>query len=407
MTPNMLLRGLAALVFAFCLVPVSTFAQQTNAVVVATCGTPPATYPAGANRQLTQDTTGKLCSDANFSGSVTATTSATASANPTPVIAGTGKPINEGLFSNLFTTPVYIGGTVTMNAIGGTVTTDSTAHASKVLGVDAAGAAISPALAANQTSVIGTKAAGTAATNSLLGGVLYTTALPTLTNGQQAAVQADSSGRIIVNCGTGCTGGLAQGSTTSGQTGGLVMGAATTASPTTTTANTYPLSMDVHGALRILNMASDGTVLDPASPINCGPTSTFVQCPTFAVQALQATAAKQATLDGAGAQIVPKAGTADRVVTKTSVSANTSTTICPTATSPVTTEIWVESGSMGISLAGGTLTQATWGTTASTKPDLVLTTAGLLYTLPVAATNAITGYSGTAQGVTCIQTLRQ
>lgn len=120
-----------------------------------------------------------------------------------------------------------------------------------------------------------------------------------------------------------------------------------------------------------------------------------------------ATAAKQATLDSAGAQIVPKAGTADRVVTKTSLSANTSTSICPTATSPVTTEIWVETGAVGISLAGGSLSTAAWGATASTNPDIVIPSTAPYLLLPVAATNAITGRSATAQGVTCIQTLRQ
>lgn len=39
-----------------------SWAQSTSAVVVAACGTPPATYSAGANRALTQDTTGALCS---------------------------------------------------------------------------------------------------------------------------------------------------------------------------------------------------------------------------------------------------------------------------------------------------------------------------------------------------------
>lgn len=64
------------------------------------------------------------------------------------------------------------------------------------------------ATSAIQSSVIGTKAAGAAATNSELVGVVYNTALPTLTNGQQAAAQSDSSGRLIVNCGTGCSGGM-------------------------------------------------------------------------------------------------------------------------------------------------------------------------------------------------------
>lgn len=102
----------------------------------------------------------------------------------------------------------------------------------------------------------------------------------------------------------------------------------------------------------------------------------------------------------------PRAGTANRVVTKTNLTANTSTTVCPTATAPIATEIYFTTAGVGISLAGGTLTQATVGTTASTTPDLAFGTAATLYTLPVAATNAITAY-GAAGIVVCIQTLRQ
>jgi hypothetical protein len=44
---------------------VGAAAQTSNAVVVSACGTPPASYPAGSNRQVTQDTTGKLCTGAS------------------------------------------------------------------------------------------------------------------------------------------------------------------------------------------------------------------------------------------------------------------------------------------------------------------------------------------------------
>jgi len=94
------------------------------------------------------------------------------------------------------------------------------------------------------------------------------------------------------------------------------------------------------------------------------------------------------------------------VITKTNISANTSTTVCPTATAPVTTEIYFSTAGVGISLTGGTLTQAAVGTTAGTTPDLAFNTAGLLYTLPVPNTNAITAY-GAAGIVVCIQKLRQ
>lgn len=64
------------------------------------------------------------------------------------------------------------------------------------------------ATSANQTTEItalqlidnpvGSVAAGTAGTSSYLTGGIFNTTLPTLTNGQQAAVQLDSSGRLIV-----------------------------------------------------------------------------------------------------------------------------------------------------------------------------------------------------------------
>lgn len=46
-------------------------AQTTSATVVTVCGTPPTTYTAGANRAITQDTTGKTCVNATVSASVT------------------------------------------------------------------------------------------------------------------------------------------------------------------------------------------------------------------------------------------------------------------------------------------------------------------------------------------------
>lgn len=103
---------------------------------------------------------------------------------------------------------------------------------------------------------------------------------------------------------------------------------------------------------------------------------------------------------------LPVASTANRVVTKTSVAANTSTPVCPAATAPASTEIEVQTGAIGLGLNGQTLTSATYGTTTA-SPDIVFATAGTIYTMPVAATNAITAYTATAQIVICIQTLRQ
>lgn len=73
-----------------------------------------------------------------------------------------------------------------------TLLTDSTG----ILQVNASTLPTGAATAANQTSVIGSKAPGTAATSSELVGGIYTAAGITLTDGQQAAMQLDSGGRL-------------------------------------------------------------------------------------------------------------------------------------------------------------------------------------------------------------------
>ena len=170
----------------------------------------------------------------------------------------------------------------------------------------------------------GSVGAGTAGTRSLLGGAVFNTALPTLTNGQQAALQADSSGRLIIRpllsgtdavsavqsgaWTTGRTWSLAsgsdsvaaiqsgtwninnvsgtvslptgastettlakltqtQGSTTSGQSGPLVQGAVTTAAPTYTTAQTSPLSLTTGGALRVDNTTIAGNAVSTGNGV--------------------------------------------------------------------------------------------------------------------------------------------
>lgn len=59
----------------------------------------------------------------------------------------------------------------------------------------------SGALNVQLVAVTGTVAPGTAAASSLLTGAVYSSTLPTLTNGQQAALQVDASGRLIVDIG--------------------------------------------------------------------------------------------------------------------------------------------------------------------------------------------------------------
>lgn len=62
-------------------------AQNTSAIVVAACGTPPTTYSAGQNRQVTQDTNGRVCQAAS------ATISGTVSENLAQV---NGQTVNVG-----------------------------------------------------------------------------------------------------------------------------------------------------------------------------------------------------------------------------------------------------------------------------------------------------------------------
>lgn len=111
-------------------------------------------------------------------------------------------------------------------------------------------------------------------------------------------------------------------------------------------------------------------------------------------------------VDTNGVICAPQAGTANRVLTATSISANTSTTVCPTATNPVTTEIFFTTAAVGIGVNGQSLTSATPTATATNSPDIYIGTANTLYTFPVAPTNIVTAY-GAAGVVRCIQTLRQ
>lgn len=66
-----MLARLAAAIVALSLFAPAAHAQLSNAAVVATCGTPPATYTAGTTRQVTQDTAGNICTDASATGSFT------------------------------------------------------------------------------------------------------------------------------------------------------------------------------------------------------------------------------------------------------------------------------------------------------------------------------------------------
>lgn len=76
-----------------------------------------------------------------------------------------------------------------------------------------------------------------------------TTASPSYTTGQTSPLSLDTSGNLRVNVVTGGASGYAQGSTTSGQLGALLQGAATTAPAAYTTGSTNPLPLSASGAV--------------------------------------------------------------------------------------------------------------------------------------------------------------
>lgn len=154
-----------------------------------------------------------------------------------------------------------VSGTVTANAGTGTMAVSA---ASLPLPSGASTSAL-------QSSVQGTVAAGTAATNSSLGGGVFNTALPTLTNGQQAAVQLDSSGRQIIAQATAsalnmtdATGALAQGTVAAGTAATksvLIGGQFNTVLPTLT--NTQQAAAQLDSSSRLI-------VVSPGIPTALG-----------------------------------------------------------------------------------------------------------------------------------------
>lgn len=115
-----------------------------------------------------------------------------------------------------------------------------TAAGVELLGSQVSAASIPVVIASDQGAVSvvdaadGSVTGGTAGTKSMLGGLIFNTALPTLTNGQQAALQGDSSGRLITND----TNGASISAKMSPATSTLTQLALTTASQTVLASNT-------------------------------------------------------------------------------------------------------------------------------------------------------------------------
>lgn len=127
------------------------------------------------------------------------------------------------------------------------------------------------ALESSQIAVQGTVAAGTAATKSELMGGVFNTALPSLTNGQQVALQLDASGRVIVAQDTASAlnaqvvGAVASGGSNAGKPV-KIGGVFNTAQPTVTNGLIVDLQTTNHGALIVgtgtdtFNAVVSGTV---------------------------------------------------------------------------------------------------------------------------------------------------
>ena len=95
---------------------------------------------------------------------------------------------------------------------------------------------------------------GTAPTNTQVIGGIYNSSAPSPTTGQTLPLQQDSSGNLNVNVKSAT--GVGIGSATSGQTLSLIGCASTTAIPTATTAETWPVSCDPGNSIRVVNGAS-------------------------------------------------------------------------------------------------------------------------------------------------------
>lgn len=188
--------------------PLPTTATVTGGgtTVKATAAAP--TYTEGSTTNpLSTDLSGAL----RISGSISASTTAkSTAADPTYSEGATTNPISVDLTGYLRTLAkqsgtwniTNISGTISLPTLAATSTLQTTGNGSLATIATNSG---TQALAANQTSVIGTKAPGTAAANSLLAGGVYTSGGITLTTGQQAALQFDSTGHLQVTGGGGGT----------------------------------------------------------------------------------------------------------------------------------------------------------------------------------------------------------
>ena len=186
--------SLATIATAVTLAAGSTTSGQTGNMTMGAVTTSAPSYTTGQSNYFSLTTAGALRTD---SSATTQPISGTVTANQGTANA---TPWNENVAQ--FGGSAVVTGTGTSGAGIPRVTVSSD---SNILATQSGTWTVQPGNTANTTAwfvkdnSLGTVAAGTAGTQSSLAGGVFNTSLPTLTTGQQAALQLDSSGRLIVS----------------------------------------------------------------------------------------------------------------------------------------------------------------------------------------------------------------
>lgn len=229
-------------------------AQLAVAKVVATCGTVSPTPHAGANYPLTIDITGTLCSVGGGGGGG-GTSSNFGATFPG---AGTAAGFEYLTVPPTLTTGQMVAGQtdvngnlkVTVVAGGGSNASVGTTAAAVPGSATYAGMNVSGNLTGLTGTANGLKVDGSAVTQPVSGTV---------------GLAAGAAAIGTVNPTTATLWGiLTQGSTTSGEVAQLMMGAATTSAPTYITGDSYPVSLDTAGNLRVLCSNCSGSGVSAA-----------------------------------------------------------------------------------------------------------------------------------------------
>lgn len=240
----------------------------TNGVVVNSSALP--TGAATAAKQPALGTAGSPSSDV-------LTVQGSGSGTALPVSAGSlPLPSGASTSANQSTANASLGTIVTNTTGLATASAQTTANGSLSTIATNSG---TQATAANQTAVTGSKSGGTAATSSLLAGGVYNSSAPTLTTGQQAALQLDANGnaKVAIVSGGG-TGGTASSFSSAFPATGTAIGV-------TNGTNMVPLNADGSGNLKVVGVGvaqGSTTSGQSVSPIGCrtlssAPTDTTAQ----------------------------------------------------------------------------------------------------------------------------------